>query len=237
MHKTLLFFITFISLCAAYSTDAQEYDWAMKAVELERTAFMADSPDVANEAIIAKAICLREAGRYTEASSTLDRVRMYLLSPEQQASIMLEKAICSCLAGDVENTVSVLEQLSASDPELASALAELRAEFDSTHKSKTEGKAITLAFLPPLGHWYTKNYGEGLKSMFLNAAAAGWTVWQCLSGCWISGLLGGGIALNSTFMGNIESSAKLVNEFNETSRREWNEALKRLLQSESNPEL
>lgn len=229
MNRILLFFITSIFLSAAYSTDAQEYDWALKAVEAERAVYLAEDPDAANDALIAKAFCYRQAGMFSDASSTLGRVRMYLLSPDRQDAVLLEQALCHCLAGDPEAAVSVLEPRAAHDTELSQALAALRVEFDSAHKYKKEGTAVALAFLPPLGMWYTKHYGEGMKSFVSNAAAAGWTVWQCLGGCWISGLLGGGLALNHTFMGGIDSSAQYVGEYNDTVRREWNEALKNML--------
>lgn len=229
MNRTLLSFITFIFLFVAYSIDAQEYDWARKAVELERTVFLAEDPDAANEALVAKAVCYREAGLYSDACSTLDRIKMYMLPPEKQDAILLEKAICFCLDGDTDAAMSVLDQRASSDPELASAVAELKKEFDASHKTKSEKAATALSFLPPLGQWYTRHYGAGLKSLVTNAAAAGWTVWQCLGGYWITGLLGGGIALNQTFMGNIDSSAQYVDEYNNTVRSEWNEALERLL--------
>lgn len=231
MNRTLLFFITYIFLFAAYSTDAQEYDWARKAVGLERAVFLAQDAAEANAALVAKAACYRQAGLYSDACGTLDRVKMYLLSPGQQDAVLLEKAICHCLGGEPEAALSTLEPRAARDSVLASAIIALREEFDASHKLKKEGTAVALAFLPPLGQWYTSHYGAGLKSLVSNAAAAGWTVWQCLSGCWISGLLGGGIALNETFMGNIDSSAQYVDEFNNTVRREWNEALKGLLLS------
>ena len=72
--------------------------------------------------------------------------------------------------------------------------------------------------------------------MLLNAAAAGWCVWQCLEGFWISGLLGGGIALNYTFMGNQERCAWLVEKYNHDALRQFNDSLKDLILSHAGAE-
>ena len=59
-----------IFLCAAYSADAQADD----AVEYERVLFLGASPAVANEALVARAQCLLELGRYADALDALERV-------------------------------------------------------------------------------------------------------------------------------------------------------------------
>ena len=113
--------------------------------------------------------------------------------------------------------------------ELEGARRELDALFARVPKLKTEKQAVFRSFLPPLGHLYTGHLSEGLVSTGLNAAAAGWTVWQCISGNWITGILGGGIALSSTFMGGMARSASLVEDYNHDAMRGFNDALRALL--------
>ncbi|MDO5442408.1 MAG: hypothetical protein Q4G10_01930 [Bacteroidia bacterium] len=275
MHRTLLFFITSIFLCAAVSTRAQDLrEWELKAVELERIVYASDDPFEVNDALVEKAFCYKQSRRFADAASTLGRVRMYMLSPEKQREVIYEKELCSYLAGDFEAAAAYIEEADASGAEagpermlldalvygecgrwddaqdraeafvrclyegeeLESALAQIEKQFSETPDLKSTSKVLALAFLPPLGHWYTGHYGEGALSMLLNAAAAGWCVWQCLEGCWISGLLGGGIALNYTFMGNQERSAWLVEKYNHDAVRQFNDSLKEMLLSHSGAE-
>lgn len=79
------------------------------------------------------------------------------------------------------------------------------------HPPVREGvAAMVLSFLPPCGHFYNEAYGEGAASALLNAAAAAFTVANLLGGYWISGIVGGAIALNYTFMGNMERCQQLT---------------------------
>lgn len=275
MRRTLLFCITYIFLCGALSTRAQDASgWELKAVELERTVFSSDDPFEANDALVEKAFCYKQCRRFSDAVTTLSRVRMYLLSPEKQSEVIYEKELCSYLAGDFDAAAAYIEEARATNAaentaslmldalvygecgrwdesraqaekladalyeglDLETALEQIHEFYETKPELKSEKSAFIRAFLPPLGHWYTGNYGEGLLSMALNAAAAGWCVWQCLEGCWISGLLGGGIALNYTFMGNQERSAYLVEKYNHDALRSFNDSLRRLMLSHAEAE-
>ena len=228
MNWTRLFFTICIFLSAVSSIDAQ--DWAMEAVECERQVFEADNPQSANEALIRKALCYRKMNDYSKASESLERVRMYLMEPEERNELLLNKALCSAKAQNTEDALSCLEQIIASGTE---AGAEIKSQLDELQNSrpapKSEDRAMLLAMLPPLGHCYTDNYKEGAVSLALNALAAGWTLWQCLEGCWISGLLGGGIALDYTYMGGIGESIALVGKYNDEQKLLFNEALLALI--------
>ena len=265
MHRTLLSFITSIFLCAAFSSEAQERtDWALKAVQYERAAFDAEDPHDAAEALVAKAGCYKQAGRYAEAVTTLGRVSMYMLSPEQREEVLYEKELCSYLAGDFSAAASYMEE-AAGEPaprrllldalvlgecarwdesrskatqllltlydgeEFEAARNELDALFARIPKLKEEKQAVFRSFLPPLGHLYSGHLYEGLVSAGLNIGAAGWTVWQCASGNWITGLLGGGIAMSYTVMGGMARSAELAEEYNHDALRGFNDALRALL--------
>ena len=275
MHRTLLFFITSIFLCAAVSTRAQEKaDWELKAVELERIVFESEDPFEVNNALVEKAFCYKQCRRFADAASTLGRVRMYMLPPQEQSEVLYEKELCSYLAGDFEAAAAYIEEADANGAgagperlmldalvfgecgrwaeskdkavalvsslyegdELEYALAGLEEQYAGIPELKSSDKALALAFLPPLGHCYTGHYEEGALSMLLNAAAAGWCVWQCLEGFWISGLLGGGIALNYTFMGNQERCAWLVEKYNPDALRQFNDSLKDLILSHAGAE-
>ena len=272
MFRTLLSFITSIFLCGAFSLDAQERtDWELKAVQYERAAWDADDPHDAALALISKAGCYKQCGRYAEAVETLGRVSMYLLSPEERTDVLYEKELCSYLAGDFPAAASYMEEagedavprrllldvlvlgecarwdearskaealldLMYDGEELDAAQERLDALFSDVPVLKEEKQAVFRAFFPPLGHLYSGHLSEGLVSMGLNAAAAGWTLWQCICGNWITGLLGGGIALNATLMGGMERSTVLAEEYNHDAMRGFNDALRILLLQHQFPE-
>ena len=272
MYRTLRSFITSIFLCAAFSSEAQEVtDWALRAVECEYTAYNAEDPREAAEALVEKAYCYRQCGRYDEAAATLGRVSMFQLAPERRDSVLYEKELCSYLAGDFEGAASYMEEAGVSGTprrllldalvlggcarwdesraraeklvtlrydgaEREAALQELRDLYSNVPRLKKEGQAVLRSFLPPLGHLYTGHLSEGLASMGLNAAAAGWVVWQCLGGNWITGILGGGVALNATFMGGMERSIELVDEYNRDAMLGFNAVLRDVLLSHGQAE-
>lgn len=269
MHRTLLFFITSIFLCAAVSTRAQENaSWELKAVEYERIVFNSDDLMKANEALMEKSFCYKQCGRYADAASTLSRIKMYMLQPEDRADVLYEKELCSYLAGDFASAAGFMEEADAngvdtSDPDRLmldalvlgecgrwdeskeraeqyvksiyygadqkSALIQLNDFYNGRPELKDERTAMIRAFLPPLGHFYTGNKEEGWLSMGLNAAAAGWCIWNCIAGNWLTGILGGGIALNYSFMGNQERCQYLVEKYNYEASRAFNDSLRKIL--------
>ena len=83
--------------------------------------------------------------------------------------------------------------------------------------------------MPPLAHFYNEAYGEGLLSAGLNAASVGIIVANLVGGYWISGILGGGIALDYTLMGNRERNAFLVHKNNTNGPIAFGERLRALL--------
>ena len=64
-----------------------------------------------------------------------------------------------------------------------------------------------------------------------DAAAVGWIVWQCLGGNWITGILGGGVVLNAAFMGGMERSISLVDEYNRDALAGFTAVLQDVLRS------
>ena len=92
---------------------------------------------------------------------------------------------------------------------------------------------MALSFLPPCGHIYNGRPAEGLLSAGLNAAALGFTVANLLGGYWITGLLGGGILLNYTFMGGQQRNAALVEMVNNDAALEFGDRVRDFLSETS----
>ena len=73
MFRIRLFCTISIFLCALYSGRAQ--DWESRAVELERIIYDGAGLEETNEALLGKAECYKQLGRYQDAVATLARVR------------------------------------------------------------------------------------------------------------------------------------------------------------------
>lgn len=227
-----------ISLCALYSSRAQ--DWESMAVELERTVWSGAGLEETNTALIGKAGCYFQLGRYADASSTLSRVRLFALTPEERQEVLYKQELYMFLSGDFQQASSLIEEAGDEtrdalllhslvlaysgkydESEIYAArfvswdgpcerLPELLKFYEGHPRHRSASTAMALSFVPPLGHFYNGAYGEGLLSLGLNGAAAAFVVANLLGGYWVTGILGGGIMLNYTFMGNQERNAALV---------------------------
>lgn len=219
--------------------------------------FDADDPSSVHEALIAKAECYAEASCYEDALRTLDRIRLYLLSPEVISEVLLFKARCCKETGDSGAALGYLEESGrvSEYPSLYSVLlasswrfseakewalrsagedSGLRDEvmrlFKKAPSLKKEGTAAVLSFIPPAGQIYLKEPGRGVASMLLNAGAAAFTVVEILGYSWITGILGGGILLNETFFkDNLSRNLSRVEEVNRKSVKEFANSLETLL--------
>lgn len=224
MHKTLPYCIISIFLCAASSIEAagprDSLYWAMEAVACEREAFVCGDMYEANAAILRKAACCMRAGDYSSAAAALQRVQMYMLDAPDRARTIHLKEVCAFLTGDFDAARSyaseqpVLKGADTEDAAIVVLLEDMRAALADAPPYKSGNRAMALSFLPPLGQWYSGHYGEGLLSMGLNAAAAGLVAFGCIGGDWVTGLIGGGMALTYTFMGNVSSSAEMAGKHN-----------------------
>lgn len=254
MLKTRLFCTISIFLCALFSSRAQ--DWETLAVGYERIIFEGADLHEVNEALAAKAECYKRLGRYEDASATLLRIRMFALSPEERQAVLFQRELCYFLGGDFRQAAALAEEVEEESREIlmlhALALAyagsydeseiyaarcisydgespylqELLDLYASHPPIRRHGTAMALAFIPPLGHIYNAAPGEGVLSAGLNAAAAAFTVASLLGGYWISGIVGGGIALNYTFMGNQQRNSALVDINNNNSAVLFGESLR-----------
>ena len=250
-----------IFLCVTFSAkgqDTRDSTLPETVLRWERIAFSAEDPVVANDALVSKASCYMDAGMYGEALQTLERVKMYFLDQDKAAEVLYLKAVCSCRTGDYGQALGFLEESgrAESDPALYSLLLarcrrfkdsenqalklavsdagreRVRQLFAKTPKLKKEGTAATLSFFPPAGQIYTGRPAEGILSLVLNSGAAGFTVLELIDGGWVTGLLGGGLLLNETFMkGNIERNVARVAEANDAALGKFTDSLERLLDS------
>ena len=238
MLRIRLFCITSIFLCALYSSRAQNLD--SLAVGYERIVFEGASLAEVNDALMAKAGCYKQLGRYADASATLSRVRLFALSADERRNVLYQQELCWFLGGDFGQAASLVEEVGddTSDALLLHALVlayagryddseiyaaryiswdgtgerlpELLALYASHPQPRDAATTMVLSFVPPLGHFYNGEYGEGMLSGTLNTASVAFTVANLIGGYWITGILGGGIALNYTLMGAQERTAELV---------------------------
>lgn len=212
--------ITFIFLSALFSARSQDRsEWLRRAVELERTVFQGGSAVEVNEALVAKADCYREAGEWEAAVATLERVRMYALSPESRDSVIFRKELCYYNAGRPEDAAACIEEYGEGggrDPEalmLHSRVLTSLGRYEGA-KRKSPEKAYMLGMLPPAGHIYAGKPAEGALSFVMNASVIAAAVWQVCGGFYITGILGGAIALERTWRGSSERAMELAEEYN-----------------------
>ena len=108
-------------------------------------------------------------------------------------------------------------------------LGELQQLYRQRPAVRSLAAATVLSFLPPAGHFYNEAYGEGLLSLGLNAASAALMAVSLAGGYWFSGIAGGAIALNYSFMGNLERNQALVEKHNNNAPLRFGDSLRELL--------
>ena len=92
MRRTALYLLifTFLSVLFSNSLAAQEKDEAAlfyEAALCERRVFEAENPKEAVSALSAKAEAYEKAGEYSKALACLNRIPVYLLSPQQRVKL------------------------------------------------------------------------------------------------------------------------------------------------------
>ena len=255
-------YIICIFLFAVFSARGQEikgYDPLERALQWEREVYGSGDPSSAHSALRSKAACYEEASCFEDALRTLDRIRLYLLSPEEQSEVLLSKARCCINTGDTGAALGYLEESGRADdfPDIYSVLlayswrfSEAREKaleyagedeifreavmniFKKAPKPRKEGTAAFLSFFPPAGQIYFGEPLRGIGSMLLNAGAAGFTVVELANGNWITGILGGGVLLNETFFkANLQRNLSRVDEVNKDSVKGFADSLRDLLES------
>ncbi len=220
MLKMRRLFFIFTCLFVAFSAKGQS-SANFQAALCERQAYYADTPMEQNAALMQKALWLEQAGDYKHSLSTLERVRLFGLAPSQRDSIGIRKAYLAYLLEDYDRSLSYLEEI-AQAPDWQSP------------RLKNEWLAMALTFLVPAGFIYVEEPGQGALYTALNALAIGGIVLQISSGCYVSGILGGAMALNVTFMGAQEKVALLLQKRNSKVLKESKrEALSSFFQASS----
>ncbi|MBO4455923.1 MAG: hypothetical protein J5759_05690 [Bacteroidales bacterium] len=229
------------------------------AVAYERLIYDGAGLEETNAALLAKTECYKMLGRYQDASGTLARIRMYALTPEERNTVLYQQELCHFLAGELNQAATLVAEVEPSsqdilllhalvlayagrydESELMAArciswngesphLDELTALYRQHPAERNATAALVLGFLPPLGHFYNGAYGEGLLSAGLNAASVAFVVANCMGGYWVSGILGGIVALNYTWMGSVERSQALTEKNNNNATILFGERLREFL--------
>ncbi len=173
-----------------------------EAVLCERESFEARFPLQKADALKRKSELCLKAGKPGAALEALERVPMFALSPEERHDVTLKKASCAYLSEDCDAALSYLAEAGVETPALT-----------TPHKSEALGMA--LGFIVPAGYAYAgATFGETLLSTLLNAASLTWTVTQIGAGLYLTGGLGGAIALSSTFLGAQKHISTLIQTYN-----------------------
>lgn len=222
MLRIKLSCLIFTFLCAVFSSKAQtDLDPRVTASLCERDAYYAKNPIEFNEAIMAKSNALKEAGDYAASLNTLNRIRLYAVPSEIRQEIGIKKSWLAYAVGDYDTAVSFLQEVGidvhVNKPSL-----------------KNEWLAMGLTFVVPAGFIYMEEPLLGVEYTALNALAICGIMVQILSNCYISGILGGAMALNISFMGAQEKVALLLLERNSKAIKEAKkEALNSFFQASS----
>ena len=257
MLRTRLFCTISIFLCALFSSNAQSLE--SQAVAYERVIYDGAPLQEVNEALGAKADCYMQLGRYSDAAATIARVRMFAMTPEERAQVMYKQELCWYLCGEFAQAASLVSELEPDTQEImllhalvlayagrydeseiyaaryiswngeSPYLEELLELYKGHPQPRSELNAMLLAVLPPAGHFYNEAYGEGLLSAGLNAGSLAFTIANLLGGYWVTGIVGGAIAMNYTVMGNQERNAALVAKYNHNSPIEFGDRLREFL--------
>ena len=204
------FFIISVFLSVAFSARAQSP--ALKAVQYERILFDGAGPSEANDALIFRALCLTELGRWADASDALDRLRLYALEPSQMQEANYLKALCKYRLGDYASAATVMAEGFPDTPD-AQKLSTLITAATSW-KGKNEVIAMLLGINPPYGHMYTKSKG-GIPITIASSCSAALWVAAAICGDWVTAIVGGGLLLSETWWrGSVQAMPQKAREYN-----------------------
>ncbi len=107
--------------------------------------------------------------------------------------------------------------------------------IDSLYRHKprytSQKAAMALSFLPPIGQAIAGHTREGFGALVTEAASAAFAVWQIIEGCYITGILGGGIMLEMAYMDNFNNTLRYTEEANNRNRAEFLGRLETILKA------
>lgn len=188
-------FLIFTSLCAAFSSNAQtECELRVRASLFERDAYYAKTPMEFNDAMWAKSMALEVAMDYGASLDALNRIRLYVVPSEKRKEIGIRKSWLAYKMEEYDSAISFLQEVGVDVPIDKPSL-------------KNEWVAMGLTFIVPAGFIYVEEPLMGVGYTALNALSICAVVYQIVSKCYISGILGGAMALNVSFMGAQEKVA------------------------------
>ena len=204
------FFIISVFLSVAFSARAQSP--ALKAVQYERILFDGAGPEEANDALLSRALCLTELGRWADASDALDRLRLYALDPSRMQEVNYLKALCKYRLEDYESAATIMAEGFPDTPE-AQRLSTLITAATTWH-GKNEVVAMLLGIYPPYGHLYTHARGGVSTALASSASAALWVI-SAICGDWVTALVGGGLLLSETWWRkSVQAMPQKAREYN-----------------------
>lgn len=148
-----------------------------------------------------------EMGRFKDAFNTLERVEMYAVDPGRRQEVLIEKARAAYLASDYDASIAALSEAGIKLPPIES-------------RQLNPTVAMLLTFAVPAGYVYVGEPVEGVASTLLNAASIAWTVSSLSAGLYVSGILGGAIMLNATYLGAQQRTAVVLDKKNAAAHRE-----------------
>lgn len=250
MKPLRLFCTISIFLCATFTVRAQ----SLEAVEYERVLFHGASPAEANAALLSRAACLEQLGRYDDALDALDRLRLFAMSADDRLRSNHLRGVAMLRTGNYQGAAGCLDEgfpqdkeasrdaalILASDRRFDESLSlavslypqhsdELQKLFKKAPKARKEGAAMMLSFLPPLGHIYLKD-DKWLGTTLASYAGAALTVWQFIEGNYITAILGGGMLLNASYMEhNIATVPQRTQQANQKAMESFLDKLESLL--------
>ena len=196
---------------------------------LSRISLYQLGPERVDNVLYEKELCSYLAGDCEGAASYMEEAGA---SATPRRLLLDALVLGGCARWDEsQNKAMELVNLRYDGEDRETALQEIRTLYSKAPELKKESQAALRSFLPPLGLSYTGHLSEGLARMGIDALATGWIVWQCIGGNWITGILGGGVALNAAFMGGLERSVSFVEEYNRDALAGFNSVLRDLLLS------
>lgn len=101
--------------------------------------------------------------------------------------------------------------------------------YEKTPHRHNENTATVLSIIPGLGHFYSGAWEEGLLSLALNGIVITFGTTQAVGKMFVTALLGAGIPLSYTYMGDTARAIELVEERNTAKISEFNLKLLSLL--------
>ena len=224
--------MAFLSL-NLWDADAQDCDsLAFAAAEYELRLYDC-APDETAGLLMAKALCQREAGCWSDALETLGRIPMFAIDASERLEVTSSMLQCLYMTGRYEEFLSTVDEAVLNgifSDGLCSRIESERTDFSA--RLRKEDTALLLSAIPGFGHFYAGKPVQGLGYLALNGAVIAAGVAFFCSGLYVCAFLGGGMVLARTHTMNSASAVKAVADHNAETRRNRCEAILDMVLSE-----